>query len=343
MQVNTQMALWDPPAPTTSGEVGPDATTYDRIVVFFSGGKDSVAATLHLLDLGVDPTRIELHHHLVDGNDGDTFMDWECTDAYCRKFAEAFGLKLVMSWKEGGFRREMLRDQARTAPVAFESERGGIVSIGGTGGKLGTRRKFPQTVANLQTRWCSAYLKVDVGARLLCNEPRFRQGRTLVVTGERAEESASRACYKTFERNRSDTRTSRIARRHIDHWRPIHKWTEAEVWEIIAKYRVNAHPAYWVGFGRCSCRTCIFGSKNQWATIRRYWPNQFKVVADYEREFKVTIHRIHSVDLLADMGSPYEPDPEMVKLAQSRTYDAPIILDVWKRPPGAFAESAGPT
>ncbi|TXI79841.1 MAG: phosphoadenosine phosphosulfate reductase [Cupriavidus sp.] len=321
----------------------PDLAAYDRFVVFFSGGKDSVAAVLHLLDQGVERERIELHHHLVDGNDGDALMDWECTDSYCRKFAEAFGLKLLMSWKVGGFRREMLRDHARTAPVAFESELGGVVMIGGTGGKFGTRRKFPQTVASLQTRWCSAYLKVDVGARLLCNEPRFRHGKTLVITGERAQESASRACYKAFEPNRSDLRHSRAARRHIDHWRPIHKWLEEDVWRIIEKYRVNAHPAYWVGFGRCSCRTCIFGSRNQWATIRLHWPRHFKAIADYEREFKVTIHRSLSVDQQADLGTPYQPDPQMVRLAESPTFDAPIIMDVWKRPPGAFGESDGPT
>ena len=34
----------------------------DRVLVAFSGGKDSLAALLHLLDLGVAPDRIELHH-----------------------------------------------------------------------------------------------------------------------------------------------------------------------------------------------------------------------------------------------------------------------------------------
>ena len=43
-----------------------DLAVYDRILVAFSGGKDSLAALLHLLELGVDPARIELHHHDVD-------------------------------------------------------------------------------------------------------------------------------------------------------------------------------------------------------------------------------------------------------------------------------------
>ena len=41
--------------------------SYDHFVVGFSGGKDSLAAVLHLLELGVPKERIELAHHLVDG------------------------------------------------------------------------------------------------------------------------------------------------------------------------------------------------------------------------------------------------------------------------------------
>jgi len=40
---------------------------YDKILVAFSGGKDSIACVLHLLDLGIPRSSIELHHHLVDG------------------------------------------------------------------------------------------------------------------------------------------------------------------------------------------------------------------------------------------------------------------------------------
>lgn len=38
---------------------------YDAILVAFSGGKDSLACLLHLLDLGVDRSKIELWHHDV--------------------------------------------------------------------------------------------------------------------------------------------------------------------------------------------------------------------------------------------------------------------------------------
>ena len=45
-------------------EGAPDLRIYDQIVV--SGGKDSLAYALHLLDLGMPSSKIELHRHLVD-------------------------------------------------------------------------------------------------------------------------------------------------------------------------------------------------------------------------------------------------------------------------------------
>lgn len=321
----------------------PDPRIYDRIVVFFSGGKDSVACVLHLLDMGVPRDRIELHHHLIDGREGSTLMDWPVTEAYCAAFAKAFGLRIYFSWKVGGFEREMLREKALTAPAAFEREDGSISMTGGERGNLSTRRKFPQVSADLSVRWCSGYLKVDIGARILTSEQRFQQGKTLVVTGERAEESTARARYATFEPNRCDNRYGTRVRRHIDHWRSVHAWTEAQVWAIMERYRVNAHPAYHLGWGRCSCRTCIFGSANQWATVREHMPDAFEDIASFEEAFGTTIQRKLSVRQLADKGTPYDIDPRMLKIANATTYDEPILLVQWTLPKGAFKESAGPT
>lgn len=61
----------------------PSLANYDRILVAFSGGEDPLAYLLHLLDLGVSPDRIELHHHDVDG--GVPFRDRPCTSAIARR------------------------------------------------------------------------------------------------------------------------------------------------------------------------------------------------------------------------------------------------------------------
>ncbi|GEP97674.1 hypothetical protein CCY01nite_39340 [Chitinophaga cymbidii] len=46
-----------------------DIHGYDYYLIMFSGGKDSTACLLHLLDLGIPKHRIELWHQLMDGKE----------------------------------------------------------------------------------------------------------------------------------------------------------------------------------------------------------------------------------------------------------------------------------
>ena len=323
-----------------------DIHRYDRYLVAFSGGKDSIAAFLSLRDAGVPREKIELWHHDIDGREGSTLMDWPCIPAYCTAFAAAFGVPLYRSWRVGGFEREMLRDQTPTAPVAFERLDGTTDQAGGESAKVGTRRKFPQQSADLSVRWCSAYLKIDVMAAAIRNQPRFEGQRTLVVTGERAAESPCRAKYATLEPHRTDKRASTKLDRFIDHHRPIHARSEAEVWALLERYRINPPPPYRLGWGRVSCVGCIFGSDNQWASLRVVNPAQFGQIATYEEAFGWTIRRDGSITAAADRGTPYASiNRHDLAAALSITWQELIILPtdvLWTLPAGAFGESAGP-
>jgi 3'-phosphoadenosine 5'-phosphosulfate sulfotransferase (PAPS reductase)/FAD synthetase len=319
-----------------------DITSYDKIIVYFSGGKDSLACLLNLFNLGVDPSKIELWHHEIDGREGSTLMDWPITPDYCRKIAAAFNIPIYFSWKVGGFEREMLRHNALTAPTKFETPNEGIKQVGGTRGKANTRLKFPQVSANLSVRWCSAYLKIDVGAAAIRNQKRFNNSRTLTISGERAEESTARANYKTFEPDRSDNRNGRNAR-HVDRWRAVHSWTEDEVWAIIKQYSINPPPAYWLGWGRVSCQFCIFGSDNQCSSSQAISPGRFSTIALYEADFGLTIHRTKAVSERTKIGEAYSMEPRMIEIANSTIYDEPVRKYDWRLPPGAFGESCGPT
>jgi|SRR5690554_2722460 len=339
-----QIALFDiTEAPDPRDRYGkPDLQAYDIFVVFFSGGKDSVAAVLHLLELGVPKEKIELHHHRVDGFEGSNLFDWPVTDSYVMTFAKALGLKLMFSWKQGGLEGEMNRKDALTQPAKIETPDGDILTVGGDRGKRSTRLKFPAVAASLMTRWCSAYAKVDIGAKVITSQTRFYGKKTLVVTGERAEESSNRAAYAQFEPHRTDRRNGRHAR-HVDHYRPVHDWEEARVWEIMERWGVRAHPSYHVGLGRTSCQFCIFSSANQWATMKQIDPVRFQRIADYERTFNHTIRNGISVEELAQQGTPYpSATPENVALALNTEYTLDILTDQWELPAGAYGESAGP-
>jgi 3'-phosphoadenosine 5'-phosphosulfate sulfotransferase (PAPS reductase)/FAD synthetase len=320
----------------------PDLSSYDYVIMAFSGGKDSLACLLYLLDCGVPKHKIELWHHLIDGREGSTLMDWPVTEDYCRKVAEAMDLAIKFSWKQGGFEREMLRKEQRTAPISFEDENDNLIECGGKSGKLGTRLKFPQVSGDLRVRWCSAYLKIDVCTAAINNQPRFRGKRTLVISGERAEESPGRAKYSTFEPDRAHRMGKRV-QRHVDHWRPVHKWTEKQVWDIISRYRINPHPAYRLGWGRLSCMSCIFGSDSQWASVKAIAEDKFNTISGYEKDFGVTIHRTKSVDERAMCKAYPTLDPELVKLGLSEEYYDDVFVEEWVEPAGAYGESAGPT
>jgi 3'-phosphoadenosine 5'-phosphosulfate sulfotransferase (PAPS reductase)/FAD synthetase len=332
-------------AAITHSDNGPDLASYQKILCAVSGGKDGLASLLLLLEAGVPREKIEIHHHLVDGM-GPTFMDWPVSKSYVDCLGAAFGIPVLHSWRVGGFLKEMLRDNESTAPVSFQTLEGGLVTVGGERGPKGVRRKFPQVTANLQQRWCSSALKIDVFARILTNDPRFHGQRVLVVTGERAEESAARAKYAVFEPHRADLRNGRKVTRHIDHWRPVHAFSEAQVWEVLKRHRVRPHPAYWLGWNRMSCRNCIFSGPNEWATVRLHMPEAFAPVAQYEREFGFTIQHKESVDEQADRGVPHVCQLEMLLLADSKTYYAEIIVPesegTWQHPPGAFKKGNGP-
>ena len=318
----------------------PDLESYDDVIVAFSGGKDSVACVLEILDRGVPPQKIELWHHDIDGHDEKAFFDWPVTPAYCDAFAAAFGLKIYHSWRVGGLKRELLKENARLAPAMFETP-DGIGTAGGINGKISTRMRWPALGADLMTRWCSPVGKIDVFAAALAGQRRFKGRRVLVITGERAQESTSRSKYATFELHRNHA-PGPIAQRTVHHWRPIHGWTEQEVWDVIARNRVNAHPCYHLGWARASCQFCIFSGKSHLATLRRIVPDRFAEFAGLEDKFGHTIRRGSTINETADEGTPFELDPRMVRIALSDTYEEPILLDDWTLPKGAFGENAGP-
>ncbi len=342
--------------------------SYDHYIVCFSGGKDCTAALLALLEAGVSKEKIELWHHEVDGREK-ALMDWPVTPAYCRAFAAWFGIPIYFSWKEGGFEREMLRQNEYTAPIHFEKPDGTLGTNRSGNGKRSTRRKFPQVSADLKVRWCSAYLKIDVCAAAICNQSRFDGKRVLVISGERGEESPCRARYKVLEEDRADNRlkgtyqnsyyrmikgkrrkitaTVTLGKkdRLVDRYRIVKDWTETSVWLIIRRWGVRVHPCYYIGYSRCSCAFCIFGDKDQLATSNYLLPDQGEHIMDYEVEFGTTIKRTGSLPNFINSGTVY-PDAietDLASLIRQTVYPLSIQMSDWHLPAGAFGQGGGPT
>ena len=344
-------------------------TDYDKIILAFSGGKDSLAAGLLLLDMGVPRHKIEWWHQRIDG-DRPGLFDWPCTESYCEAVAHALGITVRYQWKDGGFEGELHRQDAMTKGVYYQDGNGvtqylppakpgtycpdcrrmydgdepSCVDCGTQRDGYGTRMKYPQRTSNLQTRWCSAYIKIDVCKRTICNDPRFASGNILMITGERRQESTARSGYDEALPHLSTNR-----KRRVDQWRAVIDWTEEDVWAIIRKHRIVPHPAYRLGFGRVSCMFCIFGDYDQWATVRQLDPRRFKRHAANERRFGLTIKQNMSVVQQADKGTSFAADapPWLVDLAMSTAYPLSEALvpktGTWELPAGAYKRCGGPT
>ncbi len=341
------------------------------IIVAFSGGKDSVACVLHLLDLGFGRDQIELWHHDVDGG-GEDLFDWKCTKSYCKAFARAFGIKILFSYAGGGITREIFRKNETLQPTYFQKEMDGeyhkvtpapmrTTDVDGNEisperlAEKNTRYKFPSVSADLSSRWCSAVAKIDTMAKAINNSERFKTANMVVVSGERRAESTARSLYLEIEKYRSFSKT----RRAIS-WKGIVGWTEQQVWDIMKRYKVQPHPCYELGWSRCSCQLCIFGSANTWASVNELSPEKVTRIAEIEAEightlynedekmavssgndnviYKKTGKKLNVIGARASRGTSFLKQEAVSRWAKEANseFTSPIFVDEWKMPAGAF-------
>lgn len=343
---------------------------YQKIIVAFSGGKDSLALGLMLLDMGVRPENMEWWHHLIDAPGQPRRFDWPCTEGYVRAVGRAFGVPVRFSWKDGGFEGELFREDSPTKGVYYEDEHRELRYLppaaaaefckcrrrfdderqahcpecGALRRGFGTRLKYPMPTANLSTRWCSPYLKIDVAKRVLSNDPRFASGRFLMLTGERRQESDARQLYQEAELHRSSN-----SKRRVHHWRGVIDWREEDVWAMIERHRVLPHPCYYVGFSRCSCMCCIFNDRGRWAAVKQLAPERFDWHAANERRFALTIKPKESVERQAACGDSAldAAPPWAIRLAMAEEFPADRVFvpadEPWRLPMGAYRRQGGPT
>ena len=184
---------------------------YDKIIVLLSGGKDSLACVLDLLERGVPREKLELWHHDIDGGHPTRRMDWPVTQNYVRAVAEHLGIALRISWRVNGFWGEVYRlgaswpiqytdlasgetlecplseKQVRSAQlrekILSDLERKELES-------MGCRMKFPAKSGSLATRWCSSILKIMVADTVI------RSLNLLKQDGQRMKFPAKSSCHQ---------------------------------------------------------------------------------------------------------------------------------------------------
>ncbi|MFK0294279.1 phosphoadenosine phosphosulfate reductase family protein [Streptomyces sp. NPDC090442] len=138
-----------------------------------------------------------------------------------------------------------------------------------------------------------------------------RPVRILNCLGPRAAESPPRAKLATVEIDRPASN----GKRHVTSWRPIHTWTDAEVWKEIGRSGLPYHQAYDWGMGRLSCSFCVLGCAADTVLAARLRPRkaaeyvatEAQVGADFKHglSMKAIVERAKALD--AEQGKLQRP------------------------------------
>ena len=205
-------------------------------VLSLSGGKDSVAAALYLREAGIEHIRV--------------FMDtgWEHSDLYAHlDYLEAeLGpiVKLTPRLPE-------VRDDVACRVAEIET----LVGRSPSAFVRWTVHKamFPSRMR----RWCTQELKVRPFLRWVDG----LDDDVVNVVGIRAEESAARANLPEREPMSGAS--------HVEVWRPLIRWTEAQVIEAHKRHGIRPCPLYLRGSTRVGCWPCIQANKGELAVLGR--------------------------------------------------------------------------
>lgn len=338
---------------------------YNLIVVLLSGGKDSIASYLKLVELGVPKHKMELWHHDIDGGHSTRHMDWRCTQNYIKAFAEAEGVPLRTSWRVNGFFGELYRlgpsepvqwCEPDTMEVKYcklsprylrylDLKRQAAKKTEEMLRQHGGRMKFPAKSGNLNMRWCSAYLKIMVADSVIRNFRELEKAdvKILIVSGERRGESSSRSKYNEMEIHRTNATVR--AHRLVHQWRPVIDYSEKDVWEILKRHRINPHPCYRAGWNRCSCAMCIFSTPSLFAGIRELYPEDFKLLKQDETILGFTLDNRYDLETFIGNAEScvYHGDEKAIHSLITGEFGADdIYVDgAWHYPAGAFHGAAG--
>ena len=223
-------------------------------VVNHSGGKDSQAMMIKLLELVPATQMVVVHASLGD-------FEWPGALELAQKQAADAGVDFIV---------------ARATKSFFD-----MVEH-----RFATRPEVPSWPSKSQKQ-CTSDLKRDPIDREIRRYAAAR-GLKLIVSceGLRAQESTDRAKCATWAYSERNSKAGRCWWK----WLPIHALTITEVFATIAAAGQEPHPAYAQGNERLSCVFCIMASKNDLQNGARARPDLFARYVELEEKTGYTMH-----------------------------------------------------
>ncbi|WP_331726419.1 phosphoadenosine phosphosulfate reductase family protein [Streptomyces sp. NBC_00470] len=237
----------------------------DWILLNSSGGKDSQAMASHICHLA---DRLGLLHRVVVVHADLGDVEWGGTRALAEDQARRLGVRFEVVHAEGG---DLL---ARTVARFFKLKAKAEDEARAEGLDPAAAKVAPAWPSS-SARWCTSDLKRGPIRKLMTRLVDELGGlgrpvRILNCMGQRAAESAPRAKLQPVEIDRPASN----GKRHVTTWRPIHGWTDVEVWKEIACSGLPYHEAYDWGMSRLSCSFCVLGCEADVVLAARLRPTK---------------------------------------------------------------------
>lgn len=142
--------------------------------------------------------------------------------------------------------------------------------VGADGGMMG-RARYRAGFPGRMQRFCTRELKIEP----LRAYHDSLEVETISAMGVRAAESKSRASMPEWE---DDDRWGGYV------WRPLIRWSVADVLHIHRRHSIPVNPLYQRGFSRVGCYPCIFASKEEIRLIAELDPGRIDELRAAEAE-----------------------------------------------------------
>lgn len=239
-------------------------------LVSISGGKDSTATLL-----------VAISQHGAQGVRAvfaDTGNEHQATYDYVRYLGGRLGIEI--HWLRQDFsawwwrRRDYVRDKwpEKGVPEDVVQRALAVLEKGPTGNPYLDlciiKGRFPSRKAQFCTQFLKTEPLTEYALQLI-----KQHGAIESWQGVRAEESDVRAKLPEREDKGGG----------LTIYRPIHKWTVAQVFEEHRRHGIEPNPLYLQGMNRVGCMPCVNVAKDELLEISKRFPGEIDRISEWER------------------------------------------------------------